>query len=429
MSGNIMSYGIYMIFLYIIKEYFDIFFSKRELKKELFVLIWFGYYFLQLIVGDVIQDPIISLFFNIISLAALCEIIYKGSVKSKIIISFSIVVIWMVIELLTAYLLFIFVLNEKQVIEMGSIISKIILILVIKVIRNKVSRDSLKDVSLQYWIYLFSLPGCSIFILYNLYRDSYYTIEENYTFNSISMFLILLLNLFFYKIYEKLSADTEMQKQSYIYEKQMQLFMEQIQEREKMDLEIRELKHNIKGHLICLNEYIQQDNIKSLKEYFSDMYKYLDVNGDKRICETGNIVIDTVINAKYRESTSQHINFESQINIPSNTVFSNADMSVILGNALDNAIEATLKVNSSKRYIRIRMAFHHQNLLIEICNSFNGIVKKDKEGEYLTLKRDSKNHGMGIRSIKKAALRYNGLVSTEYTHNEFGLTILLYSME
>lgn len=426
MSDYILYYGLYIVFLFIIKEYFDTFFVSREYKGCFVFVIWLLYFALQLGVGNYISTPLLSLAYNTLSLFVLCLFMYQGTMKSKILLVLAFIVVWMIVEILTAYFFKIFNMPEKYIEELGAIFSKIFLIVIVKYIQNRMRNVSVKDISLQYWIYILVLPCCSGFIIHNLYTVSYKHMEDDIL-TPISILLILMLNLSFYKIYEKLSNEAEMQKQNFIFEKQIQLCTEQIKERENRDLEIRELKHNIQGHLLCFNEYIQKNDMSGLKEYFSNIYHVFD-NKKKKVCESGNVVIDTIINAKYSECIKYEIAFDTLINIPQNTIFNNADISIILENALENAIEATLKLTKEKRYIRVKITFHHQNLLIEVRNSFNGIVKKSREGKYKTLKMDSKNHGMGLQSIEKAVSKYNGLITIEH-NKEFVVIILLYGTD
>lgn len=425
MSDYILDYGLYIIFLFIIKEYFDTFFTLKKYSKYLMFIIWISYFVLQIKIGNHISTPLMSLAYNALTLFVLCTLIYNGSLKSKILLVFAFIVIWMIVELLTGYFLTLFDMSERDIAKLGFILSKIVLMIIIKYIQSRMRNVSIKDISLQYWIYILVLPCCSSFIIHNLYTISYRHVKADIL-TPISILLILVLNLSFYKIYEKLSIDNEIQKQNYVFEKQIQLCTEQIQEREKRDLEIRELKHNIQGHLLCLNEYIQKNDISGLKEYFSNVYQVFD-NKENKICESGNIVIDTIINYKYRECIKYGINFNACINIPANITFNNADISVILENAIENAIEGTLKLVEKERNILVKMTFHHQNLLVEVRNSFDGIVKKNREGKYLTLKQDSENHGMGIQSIEKAVSKYNGLITIEHD-KEFVVTILLYGV-
>ncbi|MDD2959475.1 MAG: GHKL domain-containing protein [Lachnospiraceae bacterium] len=426
MMQKILNYGIYLLFIYIIIEYFDTFLKRKRQRGTYFALIWMAYFVIQIAMPVLIENSAVAILINVIVLFAICRAIYQGATGTCFLLSFALVAMWMVVELLTGYGLIAIDMNIPGIQKLGSVISKLILFAILIVIQSKMEICSLHDINLRYVGTLLVLPICSIFVIYNLYLLDYNKEKGFHYISTVSIVLILLLNLMFYVIYEKLSKEAEIEKQNCIFEKQLELCMDQMQEREQMNLEIMELKHNIKGHLICINEYIKKGDTEIVQEYLSDVYSSFE--NEHKICETSNLVIDSIINYKYRECLEKDITFKCEICIPANTVFDNVDLSMILGNALDNAIDATVKLEIGKRYIAVRITFHHYNLLIEICNSFNGIVKKDSSGKYLTIKKDRKNHGLGLGSIEKAAAKYCGLVSTELSDDEFKLLVLLYGM-
>lgn len=329
-------------------------------------------------------------------------------------------------ELLTGYILIIVNIKVSDVAFLGSIISKIVLFAILKIIRSKVHITDLEDIGFRYWISLLILPSCSIVLIYNLYTLEYKDAEYVHLSSTISIFLILFLNVMFYNIYGRLSKTAELQKQNCIYEKQIELCKMHIQERAQMDVELREIQHNMKGYLICIKEYLDKKDEVALSTYLSGIN--INFKDARKICDTGNVVIDAIINTKYRECLKRNINFEIEIKIPCNNSFNNADLSVILENALENAVDATLKLPNKQRYIKVNISFHHYNLLIEIKNSFDGNIKKSLDGRYLTIKTDFKNHGIGLKSIERAASKYQGLVDPQILQNEFQLTILLYGI-
>lgn len=426
MADTLLNYGTYIILLYIIKEYLDIFLTVKDYRKIKIFAIWTSYIILQLIVSPIIKVPIISTLFNIGILFSLCEMAYQGIRRTKLILTVSFVTLWMIVELLTGYILIIVNIKVSDVAFLGSIISKIVLFAILKIIRSKVHITDLEDIGFRYWISLLILPSCSIVLIYNLYTLEYKDAEYVHLSSTISIFLILFLNVMFYNIYGRLSKTAELQKQNCIYEKQIELCKMHIQERAQMDVELREIQHNMKGHLICIKEYLDKKDEVALSTYLSGIN--INFKDTRKICDTGNIVIDAIINTKYRECLKRNINFEIEIKIPCNNSFNNADLSVILENALENAVDATLKLPNKQRYIKVNISFHHYNLLIEIKNSFDGNIKKSLDGRYLTIKTDFKNHGIGLKSIERAASKYQGLVDPQILQNEFQLTILLYGI-
>lgn len=426
MADTLLNYGTYIILLYIIKEYLDIFLTVKDYRKIKIFAIWTSYIILQLIVSPIIKVPIISTLFNIGILFSLCEMAYQGIRRTKLILTVSFVTLWMIVELLTGYILIIVNIKVSDVAFLGSIISKIVLFAILKIIRSKVHITDLEDIGFRYWISLLILPSCSIVLIYNLYTLEYKDAEYVHLSSTISIFLILFLNVMFYNIYGRLSKTAELQKQNCIYEKQIELCKMHIQERAQMDVELREIQHNMKGHLICIKEYLDKKDEVALSTYLSGIN--INFKDTRKICDTGNVVIDAIINTKYRECLKRNINFEIEIKIPCNNSFNNADLSVILENALENAVDATLKLPNNQRYIKVNISFHHYNLLIEIKNSFDGNIKKSLDGRYLTIKTDFKNHGIGLKSIERAASKYQGLVDPQILQNEFQLTILLYGI-
>ena len=426
MADTLLNYGTYIILLYIIKEYLDIFLTVKDYRKIKIFAIWTSYFILQLIVSPIIKVPIISTLFNIGILFSLCEMAYQGIRRTRLILTVWFVTLWMIVELLTGYILIIVNIKVSDVAFLGSIISKIVLFAILKIIRSKVHITDLEDIGFRYWISLLILPSCSIVLIYNLYTLEYKDAEYVHLSSTISIFLILFLNVMFYNIYGRLSKTAELQKQNCIYEKQIELCKMHIQERAQMDVELREIQHNMKGYLICIKEYLDKKDEVALSTYLSGIN--INFKDARKICDTGNVVIDAIINTKYRECLKRNINFEIEIKIPCNNSFNNADLSVILENALENAVDATLKLPNKQRYIKVNISFHHYNLLIEIKNSFDGNIKKSLDGRYLTIKTDFKNHGIGLKSIERAASKYQGLVDPQILQNEFQLTILLYGI-
>lgn len=106
--------------------------------------------------------------------------------------------------------------------------------------------------------------------------------------------------------------------------------------------------------------------------------------------------------------------------------FDNADMCIILGNALDNALEANIRAEIEKRYVKLNMRMDMNNLVIVVENSFDGHISKNKTGKILTVKTNKIDHGLGLDSIQKAVNKYHGFMKISYTENVFIIEILLY---
>ena len=102
--------------------------------------------------------------------------------------------------------------------------------------------------------------------------------------------------------------------------------------------------------------------------------------------------------------------------------FKGADLSLILGNLLENAVEAAEKVEEN-RYINVKMKFDKNNLLLFVDNSYKGKLLKTRDNRL-----KSTNHGVGLASVYRAVAKYHGSVVIEDSEpGKFKIRIVLYS--
>ena len=243
---------------------------------------------------------------------------------------------------------------------------------------------------------------------------------------SILIYLILIFMVFI-RIF--LLCKFLMRKNSCI-SKQVELCKIQLDEWEKSSLNIRNIKHDIKNHLICIREYIERDNMQLAKKYIEDLLNedtYLKSNS---YIDSGNIVVDALLNYKNNIMHQLGINMATHIEIPYNFSFNDADICVILSNCLDNSIEAVKRIkNKDQRFISLEFIYRKNSLLLKVINPFCGRVIKDPYSNYVTTKNETENHGIGLISIKRIVKKYNGLVNITTDNNIFCVQILMYPLE
>lgn len=236
-----------------------------------------------------------------------------------------------------------------------------------------------------------------------------------------------MLNFMILKIYEELAEKLELKKQQAIFDKEIELCKEQLQEREVANLNIRKLKHDIENHLMCIREYAVRKEFEGAIDYIDDILNgenYLKNNSE---INTGNIVVDTLLNYKKSVMEKSDIKLNLRIEIPQKHRFNDVDICVILGNCLDNSIEAVCKLDDvSKREVNVDLVYRKKGLLIRISNPFSGDIKKDTNGNLVTTKADKENHGMGLCSVKNAVSKYNGAMNISTDNSMFKVQILLY---
>ena len=112
------------------------------------------------------------------------------------------------------------------------------------------------------------------------------------------------------------------------------------------------------------------------------------------------------------------------VSIPSGLSFPSFDLTVILGNLIDNALEAVAFVDEDP-FIDFRINCSKGLMIIKISNPYKIAVNMEN-GKIITSKKDTANHGIGLKSVKEALNKYNGITKIETDQNIFTITAALY---
>lgn len=112
---------------------------------------------------------------------------------------------------------------------------------------------------------------------------------------------------------------------------------------------------------------------------------------------TGHRILDFILNQKKEAAEQKEIDFEICVTALMETSLSDGDISILVGNLLDNAIEACEQIQDGMRWVLFKLKKRQHSLFIEISNSL-GTVPRIKDGELLTSKKDKRLHGYGLKS-------------------------------
>lgn len=139
---------------------------------------------------------------------------------------------------------------------------------------------------------------------------------------------------------------------------------------------------------------------------------------------TGDKVIDYLINSKIALAEQNKIRTKVNVEYPHNTNIRNADLTAILGNLLDNALEASEKAPDPLRFLSLTIRRINDMLIIKVENGCSDAPTQEN-GHLLTSKADKTFHGWGLKSVESAADRYEGTVNTEYKDGVFKSVVTL----
>ncbi len=205
-----------------------------------------------------------------------------------------------------------------------------------------------------------------------------------------------------------------LQKNAY-YEKQLDL----------MDFSLkntRSLRHDIKNHLATIYTSLNSGYVEQTQKYIEDVMKvYITNNG----IVSGNFAIDSILNFKIQEANQNGINIIFDIDIPANISIQPYDAAIILGNLLDNSIEAVIKSGVTDKKINCNIRFNKGVMLINIKNNFDGNIVH-KGDEFITTKNDKEMHGLGLKNVRSSVDKYNGSMDINHNNDIYEVDIMLY---
>lgn len=249
--------------------------------------------------------------------------------------------------------------------------------------------------------------------------------------NVISLASILLV----LKLFRDLEEKREEEKGQEILEQQVGEIRSHIREMEQLYSGIRGMKHDIKNHIGVMRELMNRGEYQEAENFLASMEGAL--GQLEQVCRTGNPVTDVIINEKYNQAAKENIFFKSEFYFPDTIRIDTFDISVILNNALENAMEAVKREHweegkqekENHGEIRIRSFCRKHMFLIEVENTFTGTFSWTKEGLPLSSKKDTFHHGLGLKNIRQAAEKYHGAIDIELRQNLFCLTVMLNGTE
>lgn len=177
------------------------------------------------------------------------------------------------------------------------------------------------------------------------------------------------------------------------------------------------LFHDFHNHIGALRQLLFHKKYTEAVQYLDELQAPVREMTDT--VWTGDETIDYLINSKATAAMASGIQLQTQVEFPHNTNIRSADLCAILGNLLDNALEAARQVSTpEQRFVRLTIRRINQMLVIKVENSFiSSPVQKD--GQLKTTKIGNGLHGWGLKSAQAAAEKYDGMVQTTYTGNTF----------
>ncbi len=189
---------------------------------------------------------------------------------------------------------------------------------------------------------------------------------------------------------------------------------------ENMYRQVRGWRHDYHNHIQTMLALV--DKPEQMRSYLLTLNE--DLTTVDTVIKTGNVMLDAVLNSKLSLIKAKNIAINVKAVVPANLSISDVDLCVIIGNLLDNAMEACEKQEeTSGRFIRVFIGVLKKQLYISVMNSVGGELKK--EGKIYISTKNSGSHGFGLMRVDKIAEKNSGYVNRQNEPGVFATEVML----
>ena len=415
-------YSIMNIFgTYIVYRFMNVFFDRTTTNKRIELITYISYFFVITITYLYINIPVVMMVCNIIAFIGL-SFNYEASIKKRllsvVLIYLILMCIEMIVVLVSGYFDFPILTKNAYSSSLGIINIKILSYIVVLIINNYKNIRRGEIVPTSYWFCIFLMPIASLYIILIIFQAKGLRVVQVI----MCIVFLLLINFATFQLYDVIIAalSDKMEKklltqQNRYYDKQFQLMKTSVKT-------MGTIKHDLRNHLLVLQSLANNHEKDKLTEHIATMISVCEEQKD--YAHSGNILFDSILNFKLQEAEQKGITINFDLNVPEEINIASFDMAIILGNLVDNAIQAVEELKENKIVV-IKIRYDKGRLFMKIENPFNGRLKKDS-GKIVTSKQDSENHGIGLESIRLAIQKYDGTLDINCNNNVFSASLLMF---
>ncbi len=282
---------------------------------------------------------------------------------------------------------------------------------------DRILNSSYKESSLLYVIVPAIFVGLIVYIIYGVELTNYQRMLVLFSIMVVALLIITFYNDYV-KQYESMAEKKVLEEQGYAYKQQVKLIVENEQA-------IRRVKHDMRNHVFMIKRMLQIGSYDKLESYIDKIEESSLINADYSQ-DTGNFEFDAILASKISSMQSEGICVEKKILIPEGLPVEGFDISVIVGNLLDNAIRAVQNLPQESKWIKFFAVYNRNVLNIIVSNPYEGTIRFNRNNMPETTKQDKNMHGIGLNSVKSAVEKYNGTLEITAENNIFNVDIVLY---
>lgn len=392
----------------------------------------FFFYGMIIILGVIFRNTILSMVAGIVYLAVMGHFLFNSNMLYIVYYAlFTLIGVLGQSAILNLSALFIPSNDINSALLMANIaltLKIILYLLLTKFMVFFVNRKKINRINKWQLLSMYMVPVWSVIFLLSLVQvGAVYIQLYGITVIAVNIVLLLILDVYFIYLGGYISKSNELEKELQLYHQQNELQYKYYGELEKKYQDSRKVLHDMKNHLIAVEQLYHMQESDAGNTYVKDMHHMLNVLGERFY--TNHKMLNIILNDKLSNAKREGINTAVEIGEVSLEFMKDIDVTTVFANLLDNAIEAAKRV-SEHPYIRIKMNYFNEFVVISIRNSLltEGVmnaIQRDEEHRSRHSFRAGGHMGYGLQNVKKTLEKYNGTMQIGSSESEFQVNITL----
>ena len=238
-------------------------------------------------------------------------------------------------------------------------------------------------------------------------------LDDSRTGTWIILSMVLLFSVLFYRLNRQREMEQEIAR---LKQEQAEILERDYQALRRTYADNAKLYHDLHNHIEAIYQCLREGDMDAAARYCEDLRA--PVREISQTAWTGDKAVDYLISSKLALAGQKKIRTKVSIEYPRNTNIRSVDLTAVLGNLLDNALEAAETAPDSLRFLKLTIRRIHAMLLIKVENGC-GRAPIQEGAEFPTTKEEKALHGWGLKSAQTAVERYDGTICTEYIDGVF----------
>lgn len=388
--------------------------KKRRVSINVCIALYLIYYAVNSAVYFLYGNDKITLVSNYICLYIIVFLIYDEYIWKKVLVPLLLAAVGFSTEEMFCYLMMgLFKTLDTLIV---AILSNFVFCIILAIIHRHF-REGVNDLYPKYInLLLIMLPITSIVLVIA------FETKDNTELMAAGILGIIFLNIAVFFLYEQLVNAYQKEMEQYILNQKIRQYENQLELMRESGKRISAIRHDMKNHLIVLKRLIDDKNMMEAGIYLKQLEGVIET--DREYAKTGNDAIDSILNYYVEEAKGLGAIIVLKLQVPAVLPITLLDISVILGNLLQNAVEALKKCEGEKK-LNVILKMGKGTLRFIITNTYNGQPLIFREKCIKSTKPIAADHGHGLHNVRESVKKYDGEMECSIKDNKFEVNIFI----